>query len=281
MTDGVHLKRNVLLAILGVIAVAVGICLFLRKDDTLKVPLGVEQAAIVTYSGPELAAAPYKWGVAVNVRIAKVTERDGIRIYDVRYFVNREGTYDLRDYLAAEDGTSVSGLPAFKFQGDAKLAKNLDTRIRETEEMRIDVGGHYYEILATLFLLWIVWLLLLIFYRRPQMILDQECGVAAPTLAEILRRIQEQLVAGTLTVAGKAKMEMLLLQCWREELCLGPVPMRAAMSAIGGHERTGARLRKLQHWLHHPDSTVPREEIAAILDSIAVEEETQDGIATP
>ena len=51
---------------------------FTRSRETrttgLRVPLGVEQAAIVTYSGPLLAVAPYKWGVAVNVRIAEVTE---------------------------------------------------------------------------------------------------------------------------------------------------------------------------------------------------------------
>src|SRR5258708_27779605 len=70
-----------------------------KNDDSLNVPLGVEQAAIVTYSGPAVAVTPYKWGVAVNVRIAKGTEQPGARIYDVRYIVNREGTFDLKDSL--------------------------------------------------------------------------------------------------------------------------------------------------------------------------------------
>src|SRR3954468_8789521 len=75
-----------------------------KPEDVLNVPLGVEQAAIVTYSGPVLAVAPYKWGVAVNVRIAEVRERDDARIYDVRYIVNRAGTFDLKDYLTSADG---------------------------------------------------------------------------------------------------------------------------------------------------------------------------------
>ena len=37
---------------------------------------------------------PYKWGVAVNVRIAKVIEQPRARIYDVRYIVNRAGKAD-------------------------------------------------------------------------------------------------------------------------------------------------------------------------------------------
>ena len=84
---------------------------FTRPDpDTLRVPLGVEQAAIVTYSGPELTVAPYKWGVAVNVRIAEVVEQPGRRVYDIRYLVNRAGTFDLRDYLASTDGSQHIGM---------------------------------------------------------------------------------------------------------------------------------------------------------------------------
>ena len=48
-----------------------------REDELLNVPLGVEQAAIITYGGPELAVKPFKWGVAVNVRIAQVTGAPG------------------------------------------------------------------------------------------------------------------------------------------------------------------------------------------------------------
>ncbi len=78
------------------------------------------------------------------------------------------GTFDLKDYLIAEDGSALDGLPSFKFTGDPALSKKLDTRIQETEETRVDVGGHYYETLAVLGVLWIVWLLLLIFYGRAK-----------------------------------------------------------------------------------------------------------------
>jgi hypothetical protein len=96
------------LALLLVAGIAVALYFYTRPpDDSLRVPLGVEQAAIVTYSGPRLTVTPYKWGVAVNVRIADVTERPGRRIYDLRYIVNRAGTFDLKDYLAADDGSSA------------------------------------------------------------------------------------------------------------------------------------------------------------------------------
>lgn len=158
------MKRKYRLWLTALIVGAVAIYITTRpSDDSLRVPLGVEQAAIVTYSGPLLAVAPYKWGVAVNVRIAKISERPDRRIYDLRYIVNRAGTFDLKDYLVADDGSSLEGLPTFTFEGDPKLSKNLDTRIQETEEILVDVGGLYYEKMAVLALLWIGWLCLLLF----------------------------------------------------------------------------------------------------------------------
>jgi hypothetical protein len=251
-----------------------------KPSDFLNVPLGVEQAAIVTYSGPVVAVTPYKWGVAVNVRIAQVTEQPDARIYDVRYIVNRAGTFDLKDYLTAEDGSSLSGLPSFKFQGDPKLSKSLDTRIQETEEMSVDVGGHYYATLTGLAVLWIIWLLLLIFWGRAK---PPQVAAAAPpaaTLAEMLRAFLSQLEAGTLNAASKAKMEMLLLQRWREELELSHVPISTALDQISRSKKTGHSLKQLEDWLHRPASKVRREDIVALIAPYAIEAPKPEALTT-
>jgi len=258
-------------ALFLVVAGAVWYAFFRAEPDSISVPLGVEQAAIITYSGPVVTVAPYKWGVAVNVRLANVTERPDSRIYDVRYIVNRDGTFDLKDYLAAENGSALEGLPSFKFVGDPKLSKNLDTRIQETEEIRVDVGGRYYETLAALTVLWLIWLLLLIFYKRPGPPAEPDAGPPAPTLAELLRGLLTRLEAGTLDAEGKAKMEMILLQRWRDELALGPIPMSTALDAIARSDKAGEPLRKLQHWLYHPASSVPGTEIAALIAPYTLE----------
>jgi hypothetical protein len=261
------MKRTHVILLVAVLVIA-GIVAFVvtrTKDDSLRVPLGVEQAAIVNYSGPLLAVAPYKWGVAVNVRIAEVTEKADRRVYDLRYIVNRAGTFDLKDYLVADDGSALMGLPSFKFEGDPKLSKNLDTRIQETEEIRVDVGGRYYEWMALLTLLWIGWLMLLIFWRRPKPPADADSGPPPPTLTELMRGFLAQLEAGTLTADAKAKMEMVMLQCWRDELALNDVSIDEAHQRIASNERTGGALRKLEHWLHHPSSSVPSAEIAAVI----------------
>ena len=268
--------------VLVVCVLAVAAAIFFRKkneDDSLNVPLGVEQAAIVTYSGPSVAVTPYKWGVAVNVRIAKVIEQASARIYDVRYIVNREGTFDLKDYLAAENGGRLDGLPSFKFHGDPKLSKQLDARIQETEAISVDVGGHYYVTLAALGVFWIVWLLLLIFYGRakpPQPVV----AAPVPTLAEMLRALLAQLEAGTLDAEAKAKMEMLLLRRWRDDLALAGVPMNAALDAISRGEKTGNPLRQVQDWLHRRASNVRSEEIAAVITPYTIEMRKSENAAS-
>ncbi len=109
--------RGRLLVGLALSVVFTAVWRILREDDGLKVPLGVEQAAIITYGGPGLVVKPFRYGVAVNVRIAQVTEREGMKVYDVRYLVNREGEHDLTQYLMSDDGTVLTGLPSFKIRG--------------------------------------------------------------------------------------------------------------------------------------------------------------------
>ncbi len=262
-------NSRTLIAVCMVVLIA--ICLWPRKtEETLNVPLGVEQAAIVTYSGPAVAVKPYKWGVAVNVRIAKVTEQAGVRIYDVRYIANRAGMFDLKDYLTSEDGTPLTGLPSFKFNGDPKLSKHLDARIQETEEVGVDVGGHYTATLIGLGAFWIAWLLLLIFYGRPRR-LKAVAAVPEPTLAELLRALLSQLEAGTLDAGAKARLEMLLLRRWREELALTGAPMITSLDVISRNEKTSEALRQLQLWLHQPGSKVRREDIAAVIAPYTIE----------
>ncbi len=241
------------------------------REESVNVPLGVEQAAIVTYSGPPVTVAPYKWGVAVNVRIASVSERPGARIYDIRYIVNRGGTFDLKDYLTSTDGLPLAGLPSFKFHGDPKLSRELDARIQETEEVAVTVGGHYYATLVALGVFWIVWLLLLIFWKRPRKPAALAPPPAMPSLSERLRALLAQLQNGTLDAAGQAKLEMLFLRRWREEIAAPGASMTAAFEAIERSEKTRDPLRRLESYIHQPASPVQREEIAAALAPFTAE----------
>jgi hypothetical protein len=249
---------------LAVLVVILGAWWFLRQEDNLKVPLGVEQAAIITYSGPGLIVKPFRYGVAVNVRIAQVTEQSGAKVYDVRYLVNREGEHDLIAYLMSDNGAALTGLPSFKVQGDPKLSKELEARVKETEDIGIEVRGHYQATLVALAVFWVAWLFALIFWRRPKK--PVPVLVKPPlTLAEQLRLLLGELEQGGLSAEQKARLEMLLLRCWREGLVPADAPMADVLAAIARGERTGEALGHLQHWLHRPGSGVADAEIAAII----------------
>jgi hypothetical protein len=253
-----------LLGSLGVLAIIVGAWWLLQEEENLKVPLGVEQAAIITYSGPGLIVKPFRQGVAVNVRIAQVTEQDGAKVYDVRYLVNREGEHDLIEYLMTDNGAVLGGLPSFKVQGDPKLSKELEARVKETEDIGIEVRGHYQATLWALFVFWILWLLALVFWRRPQK--PKPVPVRPPlTLAEQLRLLLGELEQGGLSPEQKARLEMLLLRCWREGLVPAEAPMADVLAAIARGERTGEALDRLQRWLHRPGSGVADVEIAVLI----------------
>lgn len=235
-----------------------------REDKLLNVPLGVEQAAIITYGGPELAVKPFKWGVAVNVRIAQVTGAPGGRVYDVRYLVNREGDYDLRDYLTSASGVVPEGLPVFKFHGDPKMSKELEARIKETEQVGVQVGGRYYAKLTVLGCVWLACLYPLIFWGRPKR-LAQAPVVASLTEAEELHGLLAKLRAGALDATGQARMEMILLRCWRAGLLRPDAPMSEVLAAVARDGRTAEALRRLQAWLYRRDAKVTAEEIAALV----------------
>jgi len=257
-------RRRWLLWALGVSVVFAAVWWLLRDDDSLKVPLGVEQAAIITYGGPGLVVKPFRYGVAVNVRIAQVTEREGMKVYDVRYLVNREGEHDLSEYLMSDDGTVLSGLPSFKIQGDPKLSKELEARVKETEEIGIQVWGHYRATLWALLVFWIGWLFLLVFWKRPR-----KPVVVAPkpplTVAEQLQILLGGLEQGGLSAEQKARLEMLLLRRWREGLVPADAPMTEVLAAVARGEGTGEALVRLQRWLHRPGSGVVDAEIADII----------------
>lgn len=253
-----------LLGSLGGLLLVIAVWWLGQRDDSLKVPLGVEQAAIITYDGPGLLVKPFRYGVAVNVRIAQVTEQAGVKVYDVRYLVNREGEHDLIAYLINDNGAALSGLPSFKIQGDPKLSKELEARVKETEEMGIEVRGHYLATLWALLVFWLGWLGLLIFYGRQPKLLPVPVP-APPTLEEQLRRLLTELEQGQLSPAQKARLEMLLLRCWREGLVAADAPMAAVWAAVARADRTGEALGRLQRWLHRPGAGIADEEIAALI----------------
>ncbi len=218
------------------------------------VPLGVEEAVIIRYSGSRLVARPYRRGASINLRIANETQQGNVRVYDVRYVVSLPGEFDLTEYLTSADGRPISDLPSFKVRGLTSLTKDIETRIQEIEEVGVHVWHWYYESLTGLGIAWVFWLMGLIFIGRPK---RPPKITPPPPPASVAERIARYLVAlrnGELTVNEKAELEVLLLEHWRDRLDLRDGRMAEACRQIQRSDQLGTVYEKLQAWLHVPNS---------------------------
>jgi hypothetical protein len=242
------------LLLIGVAGVSLYLFLPERPDDMLEVPLGVEEAVIVTYNGNPIEAIPYKWGVALNVRIADVQESGGQRVYDIRYIVNRAGEYDLKDYFRDTNGNPSEGFPSFRVRGSSELSKDIEERIAETENVKVAIRAWYYETLIALGIIWVAWLALLVWWPKKK-------AAAAPavvrpsTLADDIRRYLAMLESGSLDTAHQAKLELMIFRQWRDQQSLGDVPMSDLLLRFRSDPEVSAAYTELENWLHRTDRT--------------------------
>ena len=231
----------------------------LQRSDT-EVPLGVEQAVIIRYSGPRLQARPYRRGASVNLRIADEVQRGRVRVYDIRYVISLPGDFDLTKYLTSTDGQPIDDLPPFPVRGLTSLTKDIETRIQDIEKVGVHIGHWYYESLVGAGLLWVAWLLGLVFIGRPKRSSTPPPAPRPPSLGEQIDRLLAALAQRELTTAEKAGLEALLLRHWREQLGLDEQRMAAACRGMEASPTWGRAYQQLQAWLHNPRAGVPSQE---------------------
>ncbi|MHC4249611.1 MAG: hypothetical protein ACYS9X_10840 [Planctomycetota bacterium] len=242
-------------------------------------PLGVEHAVTVTYSGPELVVQPYRRGVAVNLRIVNVVQKGDFRTYDIRYIVSRAGEYDIMGYLAARDGSALENLPSFRVQGLDSLSEAMDHRIREVEPMGIDIWHHYEPLKTGVIAFWILWLLLLIFWPRRHPATEEAPIVASRSFHEILRKFLDQVKASTISDEEKRQMETLLFSWWRDQ-AMYDGDMYQVIRQIDRDPELSDAYRTLETWLHNPAGHVSGEDLVQALTPYTVREAGDDGPQT-
>lgn len=267
-----------LLAVAGVLAGVVLLVVILRPDKgPLEVPLGVEHALALTWSGPELAVKPYEYGVAVSLRMAGLTERDGRRTYDIRYMLNRGGTYNIMDYLTTVEGADPVGLPAFPVLGLEALSEGVDKRIAELRQVDIDIWHYYYETMAAIVALWVLWLGLILFWPRPRKATAATAGPVIDPFPARLRAYLALAAEGALTEADKARMQMMLIDHWRAALPNPTLRMHATVRRIAADPRFSEAYRALIDWLHNPATALTNAQLVEHLTPYTRVDEDEEG----
>jgi hypothetical protein len=183
--------------------------------------------------------------------------------YDLEYYGLAAGKFDLRDYLRRKDGSSTVDLPPIPIEVRSLLPPGQIEPNALAPQSAPFLGG-YMTALWLGAILWLLGLTAILFAGRKRRSLPQVAQQPL-TLADRLRPLVEEAMAGTLSPTGRAELERMLLVFWSQRLDLQGLKPAAAIAVLRKHPEAGLLLEQLEKWLHRPahNETV---DLAALLN---------------
>jgi hypothetical protein len=240
--------------------VAAALLLGDERQAAVGMPLWIRDLVL---PGPELEVAPAGPRAPVMLRIADVRPHGTSFRYDLVVYGMEPGTHDLRDALVRRDGTPAAGLQPLPVVIASVLPPGRVQPNRPERGELPPVGG-YGTLLWIAGAAWCVGLWALLRLGRPRRAAGAHEVVRPQTVADRLRPLVEKAVAGRLSGAERAQLELTLIAFWRTRLDLHGVGTAAALTTLREHERAGPLLRRIEDWLHRREP--PRDvDIAELL----------------
>jgi hypothetical protein len=205
----------------------------------------------VVLPGSELAVADADDETPVVLRIAAARPHGDAWRYDLVWDGLEPGDWDLAAVLRRVDGSGTADLPPLPVRVTSVLPPG------QVEPHRPGIGelpriGGYRALLVLAGVLWLAGLAALLFWGRRRE--DAEAVRAREiTLAERLRPLVTDALAGKLSRREHAELELALVALWRRRLGLEALPPQDALAEIARHPEAGALLCALETWLHRGD----------------------------
>lgn len=223
-----------------------------RDERTAAVGMRARIGQIVL-PGTELKAAPSTFASPLVVHVVAVWPHGSLRRYDLEWVGYEPGRYDLAKFLVRQDGSSTDDLPPIPVEVTGSLPARGLVEPAELPPQAPDRLDGYRALQFVAGVVWVVGLLAILlvgrqFRRRRELVAD------APTLADRLRPLVQKVIDGNADTAAKAELERLLVAFWRQRLGLRDAPAATAIAAIKDHPEAGALLRRIEAWLHMPES---------------------------
>ena len=256
-----------------------------------KAERGITGAFEFRYPGKILHVLPQREVDApISVRLQRVNEHGAT--YEVRFIGNREGRFDLREYLEHVDGTPSIDLPSMPVQIVSMLPKDQRSDLFDSTVYRPRIFGGYRIswILGGLVWIAIPCCLWVIHYWRKPLAAPTIPEEKSPTIAEQLRPLIEAASHRSLSTVEKGRLELLLYHFWRERGALQNDNMANSIRKLRALPEARALFGVIETWLHSNPSDVhvdrSPELIAEILkpyqssavdvtDTISIKEVTQ------
>ncbi len=217
----------------------------------------------VVLPGSEFEAVAGTPTSKIVVRVEAVQPHGTAHRYDLEFVGLEAGSFDLGPFLRRKDRTDNGALPPLPVVIDTILPAGQVEPNTLPSRPAPRLGG-YRTALWLAGGAWVVGLLLILFVGRRR----RAIAVAAappPTLAERLRPLVGDAIAGRLPDARRHELELLLLGFWRHRLGLEQTPARDAIAQLRAHAEAGALLRELERWLHAPPADRAPVDVAALL----------------
>jgi hypothetical protein len=172
--------------------------------------------------------------------------------YRVAFIGTIAGDFDLRDCLERQDGSALD-LPPIPVRILSQLEPDQGTDLFSSAEAPPLTATRYRPLMIALAITWVgvpvVYVIVRIARRRPAP--PPPPVIPPPTLADQLRPLVDAAIRGTLSIAERGRLELLLYLYWRARLTLaGPQP--EVISSLRVHPQAGALLQAVERWLHAP-----------------------------
>ena len=220
-----------------------------QRSATVGMAARIDQLVL---PGTELEVKPLEGReVPVVVRITGSYPHGTDYRYDLEYYALEPGTYDLCAFLQRKDGSSLEDLPKVEVEIQSVLPPGQvepgALAARET-----NFFGGYQLLLVVGAVVWLAGLLAILFGGRKGRSAQAEAESRPLSLADRLRPLVEDAMAGQLTEARQAELERTLIAFWRRRLDLDDLRPAEAMARLREHEEAGPLLIQLEKWLHRP-----------------------------
>jgi len=218
-----------------------------KRSSTVGLPARIDQLVL---PGPELEVKPLAARTPIVLRIVHVAPHGSAFRYDLEYCGLEPGTFDLANYLRRKDRSAATDLPPLPVTIKSLLPPG-QVKPHELEPQPGPHLGGYRLALIIGGVLWLLGFLAILLVGRPRKKAIHQ--TARPvTLADRLRPLIEDAVAGKVEASRLAELERTLIVYWERRLQLSDRKPAEVLAVLRLHAEAGPLLRQLEVWLHRP-----------------------------